>query len=45
MRRCLKKYDKSDRTKEFINERIEDICSHEKLSVEEVIYFVEGLCF
>ena len=25
---------------EFNNDRIEEICSHEKLSVEEVIYFL-----
>ena len=29
-----------NRVKNFINERIEEICSHEKLFVEEVIYFI-----
>ena len=31
-----KKYEGAN---EFINSRIEEICSQEKLSVEEVIYF------
>ena len=30
------------RAEELVNSRIEEICSEEKLSVEEVIYF---LCF
>ena len=34
-----KKYDGAE---DFINSRIEEICSQEKLSAEEVIYF---LCF
>ena len=34
-----KKYDAAE---DFINIRIEEICSQEKLSTEEVIYF---LCF
>ena len=34
-----KKYDGSE---DFINSRIEETCSQEKLSAEEVIYF---LCF
>ena len=29
-----------DGTEEFINNRIEVICSYEKLSAEEVIYFL-----
>ena len=33
---------KYDGAKDFINSRIEEICSKEKLSTEEVIYF---LCF
>ena len=32
--------EKYDGAKSFINERIEEICSHEKLSAEEVIYFL-----
>ena len=36
---------KFDGAEEYINERIEEICSHEKLSIEEVSYFVEGLCY
>ena len=36
---------KYDGAEEYINERIKEICSQEKLSLEEVIYFVEGLCF
>ena len=30
---------KLDGTEEFIKEEIEEICSHEKLSIEEVICF------
>ena len=37
--------DKFDGAGQFINYSIEEICSHEKLFVEEVIYSVEGLCF
>ena len=40
--------DKFSGTEEYVIERIEEIWSPEKLSVEEVIYlvyFVEGLCF
>ena len=32
--------EKYDGEEEFNNDRIEEICSHEKLSVEEVIYFL-----
>ena len=34
--------------KDFINDRIEEICSYEKLSAEEVIYFLVSfftICF
>ena len=34
--------EKYDGAEDFINLRIEEICSHEKLSAKEVIYF---LCF
>ena len=30
--------EKFDRAKEFIRDKVEDICSNEKLSVEEVTY-------
>ena len=33
------------RAEKYINEKIKEICSHEKLSVEEVVYFLKGLCF
>ena len=37
---------KFDGAQEFIKEKIEEICCQEKLSVEEVTYFVdERLCF
>ena len=32
-------YHKYDGAEDFINERIEVVCFHEKLSVEKVIYF------
>ena len=35
--------EKDDGEEDFINRRIEEICSQEKLSVEEVIYFVCSL--
>ena len=31
--------EKHDGAQDFINEKIEEICSHEKLSAEEAIYF------
>ena len=38
--------EKLDGAEEFINQKIEEICCQEKLSVEEVTYFVcERLCF
>ena len=38
--------EKFDGAEEFINQKIEETCCHEKLSVEEVTYFVyERLCF
>ena len=33
----LKRFDGAE---DFINDRIEEICSHEKLSAEKVIYFL-----
>ena len=40
-RRVLKKVsEKYDGAEDFINSRIEEICSQEKLSAEEVIYFL-----
>ena len=38
-------YDKHNGAEEFINDRIEEICSHEKLSAEEVIYFLVSFFF
>ena len=35
--KCLS--EKYDREEDFINDRIEETCSHQKLSVKEVIYF------
>ena len=38
--------EKYDRPEKFINSRIEEICSQEKLSVEKLIYFISFLvCF
>ena len=37
-------WDNYDGVEHFINDRIVQICCHEKLSVEEVIYFLH-LCF
>ena len=34
--------EKYDRAKDFTNNRIDEICSQEKLSTEEVIYFLAG---
>ena len=31
--------EKYDGEEDFLNDRIEEICSHEKLSTEEIIYF------
>ena len=40
-KRVLKEVsEKYDGAEDFINSRIEEICSQEKLSVEEVIYFL-----
>ena len=33
-------WEKYDRAEELINDRIHEICSHEALSSEEVIYFL-----
>ena len=32
-------HEKYDGAQDFVNDKIEEICSHEKLSAEEVIYF------
>ena len=37
LKKASKKYDGAE---DFINSRIEDICSQENLAVEEVIYFL-----
>ena len=36
--------EKYEGAEEFINSRIEEICSQEKLSVEEIIYYLYFLC-
>lgn len=33
-------FEKCDGAEDFISDRIEEICSHEKLTVEEVIFFL-----
>ena len=34
--------EKYDGEEDFLNDRIEEICSHEKLSTEEIVYFLLG---
>ena len=42
-KRVLKEVsEKYDGIKDFINNRTEEICSQEKMSAEEVIYFLVG---
>ena len=41
MKKIAKEYDGAE---DFINNSIEEICSQEKLSAEEIIYFLLAFC-